>query len=106
MSQLTQETLSHLLLELLDESEADHTLEMLRTAQSAFTQGANDFVESTGKALQPDELKRHLQIYPLAQILIGIIRFYEINKDTEIVRDIVLELLETLETPKHKATIH
>lgn len=106
MSQFTQETLSELLLELLDEAETEHTRDMLHTAHNAFTQGVNDFVETSGKKLQPDDLKSHLQIYPLAQILIGIVRFYEVNKDTEIVRDIVLELLDTLETPKSQATIH
>lgn len=106
MSHITQEKLSHLLLELLNESETEHTASMLEIAHNAFTQGANDFVDTSGKSLQPNDLKSHLQMYPLAQILIGVIRFYEMNKDTETVRDIVLELLDTLETPKHHATVH
>ena len=106
MSQITQENLSHLLLELLDEAETEHTMDMLQAAHNAFTQGANDFVESTGKSLQPEDLKSHLQVYPLAQILISIVRYYDMNKDTEVVRDIVLDLLDSLETPKYKATVH
>ncbi|OED42678.1 hypothetical protein ACH42_11815 [Endozoicomonas sp. (ex Bugula neritina AB1)] len=106
MSQITQEALSHLLLELLNETETEHTKDMLETAHNAFTQGANDFVDTSGKKLQPDDLKSHLKIYPLAQILISIVRYYEINKETEIVRDIVLDLLDTLETPKNNATVH
>ena len=106
MTQYSEETLSHLLLELLDESETEHTMEMLHTAHNAFTQGVNDFADTSGKDLQPDDLKNHLQIYPLAPILIGIVRYYDMNKDTEVIRDIVLELLDSLETPKHKATVH
>ena len=106
MSQLTQESLSHLLMELLNSNDNDHTMDMLNTAHRAFTKGANEFVDTTGQQLQPDDLKEHLKIYPLAQILIGIIRFYELNKDTEVVRDLVLDLLESLESPKYQATIH
>ncbi len=106
MSQISHEALNELLLELLDETASDSTMDMLQIAHNSFTQGANDFVDSSGKDLQPTDLKNHLQIYPLAQILIGIIRFHELNKDTEIVRDLVLEVLETLETPKYQATVH
>ncbi len=106
MSNFQLDSLSHLLLELSNTSEEKPIKELLESAHQGFTRGANDFVESTTKNLQPADIKEYLRLYPLAQILMGVVRFHGLNKDTQIIRNSVLSLLDFLETDREENNIH
>ena len=106
MSQYFQEPVRHLLQELIEQSESDHMLDMLDTANRSFTEGINQFLETSGKNMQPEDIKSYLRIYPLAQALISITKFYEVNHDTDILQNTIAELLHRLEGQYSESTLH
>ena len=97
MSYNNKEQLQALLLLLTENDNESSMIDLLESAHKGFTLGANDFVEQTEGKQSPSDLKSNLQVYPLAQILISIIKYYELNKTTDTVRKIVTDLLDSLE---------
>ena len=82
MSQHFQEPVRQLLQELAEPSERELMMDMLEIANQSFTDGINDFLEKAGKKLQSEEMKSYLRIYPMAQVLLSIHKYYELNQDT------------------------
>ena len=106
MSHHFQEPVRQLLQELMESSESEIMMDMLEMANQSFTDGINAFLEKSGKKLQPDELKSYLKIYPMAQVLISIHKYYELTKDTMILEDTISELLHFLEREHTEKTLH
>ncbi|MGB0359869.1 MAG: hypothetical protein ACPGEF_00430 [Endozoicomonas sp.] len=100
---MSKEEMLQQLIQPLIENAPDHSLtDMLDSAHKGFTHGANDFVEQQAtENMTPACIKKNLRSYPLAQILISIIKYHELNKDTEIIRQTVLAILDSLETNLH-----
>lgn len=101
-----QESLARLLLEYNDLPDGQPLRDMVAAAQSGFTKGANEFVDLALESVKPSEMKGYLRIYPLAQILIGIIKYHELNRDTDMIRNIVETLLDSLEEQDRNTTLH
>ncbi|WP_066016399.1 MULTISPECIES: hypothetical protein [Endozoicomonas] len=97
MSHNNEEQLNTLLQSLMDSTSDRSMMDLLESAHKGFTQGANDFVEHATGNLSPADIKNNLRTYPLAQILISIVKYQELNKNTDIVRKTVLALLDSLE---------
>lgn len=101
MPDKNKQSLSHLLQALMDKPDNASMMDLLESAHLGFTQGANHFVENcdenSAEKLQPADIKNCLRTYPIAQILISIVRYHELNRDTEIIRKTVLALLDSLE---------
>lgn len=106
MSQHFQESIRQLLQELMEPSESELMMDMLETTNQSFTDGINTFLETAGKKLQPEDMKSYLRIYPMAQVLISIHKYYELNKDTEILENTISELLHSLEREHTEKTLH
>ena len=106
MSIQSQEYLARLLKEYSNQSELEDLNPLLTSAMSGLTQGANEFVEQISKTLQPNDLKNAIQCYPMAHVLVGMIKFYELNKDTRILRELTNSLLDSLEIDKENNTLH
>ncbi|WP_299729580.1 hypothetical protein [uncultured Endozoicomonas sp.] len=104
MSDNNEETMFQLLHSLMGKT-PDHSLtDLLESAHKGFTHGANDFVEQAAGNMQPVEIKNNLRSYPLAQILVSIVKYHELNKDTDIIRETVLATLECLENNIQQTT--
>lgn len=106
MSQHFQEPVRKLLQELMEPCESELMLDMLESANLSFTDGINAFLEEAGKKLQPEEIKSYLRIYPMAQVLISIHKYYELNKDTEVLENTISELVHSLEREHTEKTLH
>ena len=91
-----EEMLNTLLLSLVDNKDDNTITDLLESAHKGFTVGANDFVEKPSSRRSPVDLKSNLRTYPVAQILISIIKYHELNKDTDVIRKTVLSLLDSL----------
>ena len=63
--------------------------------------GCQDFVEQATGKISPADIKNHLRIYPLAQLLISIVKYHELNKNTDIIRQTVMALLDSLDDSVH-----
>ncbi|KEI69953.1 hypothetical protein [Endozoicomonas elysicola] len=92
-----EEQLNTLLQSLMDGTDDQSMMDLLESAHKGFTLGANDFVDQATGKLSPADIKNNLRAYPLAQILISIVKYHELNKNTDIVRKTVLALLDSLE---------
>ncbi|WP_163370316.1 hypothetical protein [Endozoicomonas acroporae] len=92
-----EEPLSTLLQSLMDSADNRSTMDLLESAHKGFTQGANDYVEGATGKISPADIKNHLRIYPLAQMLISIVKYHELNKNTDIIRQTVMALLDSLD---------
>ena len=93
-----EEQLNALLQSLINSADDRSIVDLLESAHKGFTGGANDFVhQATGK-MSPADLKNNLRIYPLAQILISIVKYHELNKNTDIIRKTVLALLDSFDS--------
>lgn len=92
-----KQSLSHLLQALMDKPDNAPMMDLLESAHLGLTQGANHFIDNAAEKLQPADIKSSLRTYPIAQILISIVRYHELNRDTEIIRKTVLALLDSLE---------
>ncbi len=106
MSNYSQEYLTHLLKECSIQPDSVCIDILIKSALSGLTHGANNFLDQSAKMMQPADLKNHLQCYPAAHILVGIIKFYELNKDTQIIRDLINSLLDSIEAEKNNKTLH
>ena len=107
MSTDAQESLTRLLLEYTDQADHNLMMEMLVSAQKGLTEGANDFADKASHVVQPGDLTGYLRCYPLAHALIGLTKFTELNKDSEVTRNLLKLLLASLENPdKVKKTLH
>ncbi|WP_257264580.1 hypothetical protein [Endozoicomonas sp. ONNA2] len=96
-SHRNEEPLNTLLQSLLESNDGRATMDLLESAHQGFTRGANDFVEQATGKMSPADIKNHLRIYPLAQMLISIVKYHELNKNTDIIRKTALALLDSLE---------
>ncbi|WP_257294214.1 hypothetical protein [Endozoicomonas sp. YOMI1] len=92
-----EEPLNTLLQSLMDSTDDRSTMDLLESAHKGFTRGANDFVEQATGNMSPADIKNHLRTYPLAQMLISIVKYHELNKNTDIIRKTVMALLDSLE---------
>ena len=109
MSRHFQEPVRQLLQELMEPCESELMMDMLENVNQSFTDGINAFLEKSGKKFQskdPEKMKSYLRIYPMAQVLISIHKYYELNKDTEILENTISELLHSLEREHTEKTLH
>ena len=107
MSNDTQESLSRLLLEYTDQMDYNLTMDMLESAQRGLTEGASDFADKITDVIAARELADYLRCYPLAHALIGLTKFNELNKNTEISRKIMTVMLDLMdEVDRKKKTLH
>lgn len=85
--------------------ESDHAIimKMIETADHSLTIGANEFVDSISKTLQPGDIKDYIRCYPLAHMLIGITHFYRLNKDLTPVQQVLDNLLTALQNQNDSA---
>ncbi|AMO58660.1 hypothetical protein GZ77_17830 [Endozoicomonas montiporae] len=101
-----QKSLARLLIQYNDLPDSQPLRELVAAAQSGFTQGANEFVDQALQSIEPGEMKDYLRTYPLAQILMGIIKFHELNHDTQVIRNVVETLLDSIEEQDRNITLH
>ncbi|USE36486.1 hypothetical protein [Endozoicomonas sp. SCSIO W0465] len=104
MSHYNEEQLNTLLQSLMDSTDNRSMMDLLESAHKGFSRGANDFVELATGNMLPADIKNNLRIYPLAQILVSIVKYHELNKNTDIIRKTVLALLDSLEDSLHPET--
>ncbi|MFK0571762.1 hypothetical protein [Endozoicomonas sp.] len=97
MSHNNEESLNTLLQTLMDNADDHSVMDLLESANKGFTLGANDFVDQATGKQSPVDIKNNLRTYPLAQILISVVKYHELNKNTDIIRKTVLALLDSLE---------
>lgn len=101
-----QESLARLLIKYNGLPDSEPLRELVAAAQSGFTQGANEFVDQALQSVEPQEIKGYLRTYPLAQVLMGIIKYHELNRDTQVIRNVVETLLDSLEEQDRNITLH
>ncbi len=92
-----EETLKSILLSFIPKKDDSSITELLESAHKGFTVGANDFVERASNRDSAVDIKNNLRTYPLAQLLISIVKYHELNKDTDVIRRTALALLDSLE---------
>jgi hypothetical protein len=101
-----QESLAEMLLGFHDLEDLEQIKALVESAHNGAATGANHFVENSGKAIQPQDLKSYLRCYPLAQAMVAIIRHYELNRDIDTLRVVLESLLEGLEEKDGNETLH
>lgn len=89
--------LSAVLSEMLPENSDQNLHMLLECAQSGFAQGANDFVLQAAGKSSAAELKDNLTVYPIAQLMIAIVKYYDLTKDVSVVEKVVGAVLESLD---------
>ncbi|WP_257284758.1 hypothetical protein [Endozoicomonas sp. SESOKO1] len=100
----SEEPLNTLLRSLMESTDERSVMNLLESAHKGFTQGANDFVEQATGNMPPADIKNHLRTYPLAQMLISIVKYHELNKNTDIIRKTVMAVLDSLEDSASSAS--
>lgn len=106
MTTPVQENLARLLLEMNDLDDSAPISDLLDSASTGTTHGANHFVENGGQSIQPADLKSYLRCYPMAQAMVAIMKHYDLNRDTEVIRNTVEVLLDMLEEQDRNETLH
>lgn len=106
MSQQFQEPVKELLQSLMENTESELMMDMLEAANQSFIDGINDFLEKSGKKIQPAELKSFIRIYPMAQVLISITKYHELNQDTDALENTIFELIHSLQKEHSERTVH
>ncbi|WP_252177517.1 hypothetical protein [Endozoicomonas sp. 4G] len=101
-----QESLAEMLLGFNDLDDLEQIKSLVDSANKGSASGANHFVEHSGQAVQPHDLKNFLRIYPMAQAMVAMVRHYELNKETDTLKVVLESLLEDLEEREANETLH
>ncbi|PJE78822.1 hypothetical protein CI610_02235 [invertebrate metagenome] len=80
--------------------------EMIECAHKASRLGANQFTEKLLENNNDILLANNLSLYPLAQVLLGIIQFHALNHDTHLIRPLITSLLNRLDEQNTPRTLH
>ncbi|MDD7804529.1 MAG: hypothetical protein PUP46_02940 [Endozoicomonas sp. (ex Botrylloides leachii)] len=95
-----QEYLTRLLFEYTEQTDHNLMMEMLVSAQKGLTSGASNFADKASYVTQPKDLMGYLKCYPLAHALLALTQFNELNKNTEVTRNILKLFLDSLDNPE------